>query len=235
MNASVKVPKGISGRPIVHDVDAISIETMKNEVALLALGDFEPLKIVVNVEKYKKEIAEFDNDWVDYLPRVDRPNNRQGLSFTSMPGDNHNDVPSLAEICYKHNRRVSELEICEPTILYEKVKSLHKLFNLFPTLGRTFVVKSNAGGYFVPHRDHPSLNRESFRLIVFPVGVGPYEYDWLMDDKKMFIEPGRVYYVNTRKMHRTISWIDNSQHIILNVPMTSENVATVIANYQHKH
>ena len=64
---------------------------------------------------------------------------------------------------------------------------------------------------------------------------GPYDYDWLMDDRKMPIEPGRVYYVNTRKMHRTMAWVDNSHHIILNVPMTTENVSKVIANYQHRH
>ena len=51
----------------------------------------------------------------------------------------------------------------------------------------------------------------------------------------MPIEPGRVYYVNTRKMHRTMAWVDNSHHIILNVPMTKENVSKVIANYQHRH
>ena len=41
-----------------------------------------------------------------------------------------------------------------------------------------------------------------------------------MDDKKINIEQGRVYYVNTKKTHRTISWTDNSIHLIMNIPFT---------------
>jgi hypothetical protein len=56
-----------------------------------------------------------------------------------------------------------------------------------------------------------------------------------MDDRKMNIEVGRVYYVNTRMTHRTISWVDNSMHLIVNVPMTLENVDKVLKNLQHRH
>jgi len=56
-----------------------------------------------------------------------------------------------------------------------------------------------------------------------------------MDDRKMNIQMGQVYYVNTRMTHRTISWVDNSQHLILNIPFTTENVSKVIANLQHTH
>jgi hypothetical protein len=56
-----------------------------------------------------------------------------------------------------------------------------------------------------------------------------------MDDRKMYIQPGQVYYVNTRMTHRTISWVNNSQHLILNVPFTTDNVARVIANLAHTH
>ena len=79
------------------------------------------------------------------------------------------------------------------------------------------------------------MPRDVFRLIVFLNNCGPYDYDWWMDDRKAQIEHGRVYYVNTRLTHRTISWVNDSIHLILNVPMTSENVAKVIANLQHSH
>ena len=102
-------------------------------------------------------------------------------------------------------------------------------------LGRTFLVKSNIGGYFVPHRDHPSMPRDVFRLIVFLNNCAPLDYDWLMDDKKLQIEQGRVYYVNTRLTHRTVSWVNDSIHLILNVPFNSENVSKVVSNLQHTH
>jgi mannose-6-phosphate isomerase-like protein (cupin superfamily) len=70
---------------------------------------------------------------------------------------------------------------------------------------------------------------------MFANNCGPLDYDWWMDDRKLQIEPGRVYYVNTRKTHRTISWVNDSIHLILNIPMTSANVAKVIANLHHTH
>ena len=208
---------------------------MSNELALLNLGSFEPLNIWVNTSQYLQEIGEFDNDWVDYLPRTDRPNNRKALTVTNLPGKTHTDVPSLAEASYQAGRRLSELEFNQPTDVYHACKSLHPFLEQWQPLGRTFIVQSNVGGYFVPHRDHPSMPRECFRLICFLNNVGPLQYDWLMDDKKMSIQQGQVYYVNTRMTHRTISWINNSQHLILNIPFTTENVAKVIANLAHTH
>ena len=232
---SVIVPPGVSGKPANYNVNNVTLETVSNELVLSNLGPFEPLNIWINLGQYLNEIKQFDNDWVDYLPRTDRPNNRKALTLINLPGKTHKDVPSLAQACVVAGRKVSELEFNEPTDVYRACTSLQPFLDQWKPLGRTFIVKSNIGGYFVPHRDQPSMPRECFRLIVFLNNVGPLQYDWLMDDRKMSIQPGQVYYVNTRMTHRTISWVDNSQHLILNVPFNSENVAKVIANLQHTH
>lgn len=231
----MKVPLGISGQPAHYSADNITDNDLKNEISLLSIGDFEPLNIKINCISLIEELSEFDNDWQLYLPRTDRPNNRYGLTLTTLPGKTHKDAPSLAEASYAAGRRLSELDFNHKTSVYESCQSLQPLFEKFPTLGRTFFVKSNIGGYFVPHRDHPSIPRDVFRLIVFVKNCAPLDYDWLMDDRKLQIEQGRVYYVNTRKTHRTISWVNDSIHLILNVPMNSANVSTVIANLQHTH
>ena len=230
----MKVPPGVSGRAAQYN-GIIDQSTLANELALLNLGPFEPLNIQIDLQKYMQEIAQFDNDWVDYLPRTDRPNNRRALTLTNLPGKTHQDVPSLAEASYAAGRRLSELEFNEKTDVYNACTSLQPFLDSWQPLGRTFIVQSNTGGYFVPHRDHPSMPRECFRLICFLNNCGPLQYDWLMDDRKMNIQMGQVYYVNTRMTHRTISWVDNSQHLILNVPFTTDNVAKVIANLQHTH
>ena len=230
----MKVPPGVSGRAAQYN-GIIDQSTLANELVLLNLGPFEPLNIQIDLQKYMQEIAQFDNDWVDYLPRTDRPNNRRALTLTNLSGKTHQDVPSLAEASYAAGRRLSELEFDQPTDVYNACTSLHPFLDQWQPLGRTFIVQSNTGGYFVPHRDHPSMPRECFRLICFLNNCGPLQYDWLMDDRKMNIQMGQVYYVNTRMTHRTISWIDNSQHLILNVPFTTDNVAKVIANLQHTH
>jgi hypothetical protein len=229
-----KVPPGISGQSAQY-TGIVKPSDMANELALLNLGPFEPLNIHIDLNKYMQEIAQFDNDWVDYLPRTDRSNNRRALTLTNLLSKTHKDVPSLAEASYAAGRRLSELEFNEPTDVYRACTSLQSFLDSWQPLGRTFIVQSNIGGYFVPHRDHPSMPRECFRLIVFLNNCGPLQYDWLMDDRKMNIQMGQVYYVNTRMTHRTISWVDNSQHLILNIPFTTENVAKVIANLQHTH
>ena len=232
---NVIVPSGISGRPQHYDSKEVTIETMANELALINLGHVIPLKWKINCGQFMDEIAAFKDDWVDYLPRTDRPNNRKALAVTNLAGKTHMDNPSLAQASYAAGRKLSETEFHSATDVYNHCMSLRPFLNEWAPLGRTFLVKSDTGGYFVPHRDHPSMPRDVFRLIVFLNNVGPLDYDWLMEDRKMQIEPGRVYYVNTRMTHRTISWVDDSIHLILNIPFTSENVSKIVANLQHTH
>jgi hypothetical protein len=230
------VPPGVSGRVPKFDARQVTLETVANELALLNLGDFEPLNIKINTNRFMQEIAEYDNDWVDYLPRTDRPNNRQGLVLTNLPGKTHQDNPSLAQASVEARRRLSENDFYEKTEVYNTCTSLHPLLEEFQPLGRSFLVKSNIGGHFVPHRDHPSMPRESFRLAVFLNNCAPLQYDWWIDtDRKLPIEMGRVYYINTRKTHRTISWVNDSIHLIMNIPFNSDNVAKVLAHLQHPH
>lgn len=229
-----KVPPGISGKPPVFNSAEVELETLVNEVALLSLGDFEPLDYKINLNNFNYEIEKFKNEWIDYLPRTDRSNNRKGLSLTNFPGWPYNYAPSLPEASLKLNRIPKETEFNEYTKLYYDCPSLGFLEEWHP-LGRTFLVKSGIGGYFVPHRDHPTVPRETFRLIAFLNNCGPTDYDWIMNEQKVFIEPGRVYYVNTRKTHRTISWVNDSIHLIVNVPFTSNNVSKVLAHLLHRH
>ena len=182
-----------------------------------------------------QEISQFDNDWVDYLPRTDRPNNRKAMTLMSLPGKTHKENTSLAEASYAARRQLSELEFNTPTDVYKNCTSLNSVLDQWQPLGRSLIVRCDTGGYFVPHRDEPSMPRDCFRIVAFLNNCGPLQYDWLMDDRKMYIQPGQLYYVNTRMTHRTISWVDNSQHLILNVPFTTANVSKVIASLAHTH
>jgi hypothetical protein len=223
-------------RPPIYKSENVNHTTVTDELALLSIGDFEPLHFSINLGKFENEISKFDNDWVDYLPRTDRVNNRKGLTITNLPGKGHMDNPSQAQAIKEAGRYVSEVEFSEPTDVYKNCPSLHPLLNHFSPLGRTFLVKSNMGGYFAPHRDHPGMPRESFRIAVFLKNCSTYEYDWIVgEDKKAAIELGRAYYINTRKTHRTISWVNDSIHLIINVPFTTENVSKLIGSLQHGH
>jgi hypothetical protein len=228
-------PPGVSGRSIHYDTSSVTLETVADELALLSLGDFEPLDLKVNTNQLMQELDRYRDDWTDYLPRTDRPNNRKGLSLTTIEGIAYNDTPSMPEIIQRLGRIPKESEISFKTEVYDHCQSLHNILESWEPLGRTFFIKSDIGGYFVPHRDHPTLPRDTFRLICFVNNCGPLDYDWWMDNKKLQIEPGRFYYVNTKKTHRTISWVNDSIHLILNVPFTSKNVSNVLAHLQHRH
>lgn len=229
------VPPGVSGREVVQDFSTCTVQDIACELALNNLGDFEPLDFKLNVGQFMKEISFFKNDWVDYLPRTDVRNNRKGLVLSNLPGKSHQDNPSLPQACLEAKRRLSEADFNERTEVYDACESLHPLLDYFSPLGRTFLVNCGIGGFFVPHRDQPYMPRETFRVAVFLNKCGPYEYDWLVDDKKINIELGRAYYINTRRMHRTISWANDSIHLIMNIPFTPENVSKCIAKLQHRH
>lgn len=234
--SNVIVPQGISQRPVEFNAGNVDVETLINETALLTLGDFEPLNFKINTQQFMHEIDRFRDDWVDYLPRPGVHNNRKALAVTNLPGKTHRDNPSLAQACVETGRMLSENEFYHPTDVYKHCASLHPLLSTFDFLGRTFLVNCGVGGYFMPHRDHPSMPRPSFRIVVFLNNCGPMQYDWLMDtDRKMPIELGRAYYVNTRKTHRTMSWTADSIHLIINVPFSSVNVSKVFASLQYRH
>lgn len=233
---TVVVSTGVSQRPIQYDSSKVDLETVSNELALLQLGDFEPLDFKIDTNLFMNEIRQFANDWVPYLPRANHQNNRKSLTLTNLKGKTHRDSPSQAQATVENGRPVSEIEFNVPTDVYRRCSSLHNVLDTFSPLGRTFLLNAGMGGHFLPHRDHPSMPRKTFRLAAFLNNCAPMDYDWIMEtDKKLPIELGRVYYVNTRKTHRTISWVNDSIHLIINVPMTSENVAKVLYHLRHRH
>ena len=89
MTDNVIVKPGVSGQSVKFNAKEVDCETLANEVALLSLGDWEGLKVKVNCGQYSKQIKEFENDWVDYLPRTDKINNRKALSLLNLPGKTH--------------------------------------------------------------------------------------------------------------------------------------------------
>lgn len=233
---NVVVNSGVSQRPVQYDSSKVDLETVSNELALLQLGDFEPLDFKIDVNQFMTEIKGFSSDWVPYLPRAGATNNRKSLTLTNLKGKTHTDSPSQAQATVENGRPVSELEFNQPTDVYRRCRSLHEVLDTFSPLGRSFLLNAGIGGHFVPHRDHPTLPRKTFRLAAFLNNCAPMDYDWIMEtDKKLPIELGRVYYVNTRKTHRTMSWVNDSIHLIINVPMTSENVAKVLYHLRHRH
>ena len=117
-----------------------------------------------------------------------------------------------------------------PTQAYHELTSIRPLLDYWGTLGRTMIIRANAGGWFPPHRDSPYLARDCFRVITFLGNAsGMDSYEWWLNDVRQTVIANRTYFVDTRKVHRTHSWSDNSLHLILNVPKTWENVMKLMS------
>ena len=209
-------------------------EDLKCELQLSALDVWEPLKYEFDLGHFKKQMAKYEDKWVPYLRREGVVNNREGLCLMGMPGDSYNDGLSMPEARRRHGRKLDECDFNAPTELYNDLTSLHPMLEYFQPLGRTMIVNTHAGGWFPPHKDNPQLTRSTFRIVAFLSRATQHDaYEWEMAGQKWPITPGKAYYVDTRKTHRTHSWFNNSLHLVVNVPKTWENVMKLMSVTQN--
>jgi uncharacterized protein YjhX (UPF0386 family) len=201
---------------------------------LSSLGDIVPLDFTIDIKKIQNELENFKNDWKQYNPR--KPYNRQGLSITSLDGKLTGipDLDSLFEYNKLNNTNVTEVDINVKTSVANKIISLNPLLDIFDTIGRSHFIKLNQGGFFPPHRDGKILEVTCFRILTMCHNCDPKQFVFLYENKKIDLEPGRPYYINTRKEHSVFSYVDNSVQCVLNIPLTKENVNAVINHLRAK-
>lgn len=204
-------------------------EQIRCEQQLAMLGDYTKLRFRLNLDKFDLEISQYEDEWVQYLPRENEHNPRQGLMLSGLENDSHKDSLSLPEARKRAGRKVMESDFKYPTQLLKDLTSVHDLCDWFYPLGRTFLIRANAGSYFPPHRDHPYLTRDCFRICAFLHNTCNDVFEWEQNGKILNITEGDVYYVDTTKVHRTHSWRNGSIHLIMNIPKTWENVIKLIS------
>ena len=209
--------KGVDGRMIDSNI----------ALYLSNLGDVVPLNVSVNIEKTRKELEYFKDEWKQYNPR--KPNPREGLSITSLDGKLSGipDLDSLIEYNKLNNVRVKEIDINVRTAVAEKVQSITPLLDIFDTLGRSHFIRLNRGGFFPPHRDSKILNVNCFRVITLCHNCKRSDFNFIYEDRLLNLKPGVPYYINTRKVHSVFSYVDDSVQCVLNVPLTEENYKAI--------
>ena len=201
---------------------------------LSSLGDIVPLDFCLDIKQLEKELSQFENDWKQYNPR--KPNNRQGLSITSLDGKLSGvpDLDSLFEYNKQHNTNINEVDITVKTPVASNISVIQRLLDVFDTLGRSHFIRLNKGGFFPPHRDGKILDITCFRVLTLCHNCTPSQFTFRYEDKILNLEPGRPYFVNTRKMHSVFSYVDNSVQCVLNVPLTKNNYNSIIKHLAAK-
>ena len=203
-------------------------EQLMCEMQLAALDFWEPLRFKVKEKTFNEQIESYQDKWIPYLRKEGVMNDREGMMLWGLEGDTHTDSLSMPEAIRRTGRSLKDSDFKYPTELYNQLECLHPALDMFAPLGRTMLIKMNKGSFFVPHKDDPYLTRDCFRIAAFFGKVNDFE--WEMCGQKVDIEPGRFYYVDTRKTHRTHSWQHSSIHLIVNIPKTWENVLKITTN-----
>ena len=201
---------------------------------LSSLGDIVPLDFCLDIKQLEKELSQFEGDWKQYNPR--KPNNRQGLSITSLDGKLSGvpDLDSLFEYNKQHNTNINEVDISVKTPVASNISVIQRLLDVFDTLGRSHFIRLNTGGFFPPHRDGKILDITCFRVLTLCHNCTPSQFTFMHEDKIIKLEPGRPYFINTRKMHSVFSYVDNSVQCVLNVPLTKNNYNSIIEHLAAK-
>lgn len=167
-----------------------------------------------------EELSKYPRDsWPRYNPR--KPIERYCLDLTQIPGGNDN-VSSLNEYNISHNKKYTNRDFTEPTEVYHGLPTLKMLLEPFrPWLGRSHVIRIDAGGYFPPHYDSVVADDDGYdvRLVFGINNVDKQSFKWLYDtdDKVLDLSTGGIWAINTSKPHSVFSFKNDAIIAVVNL------------------
>ena len=185
--------------------------------------------------KIMSELQTYNDSWKPYNTK--KPNNRWGLSITSIDGELSGipDLDSLYEYNLKHNTDIKNHDIKEFTEVYKNSKTLQKVIEPWkPWLGRCHFLKLNKGGFFPEHYDINKLDfsYEDTRLIAFVNNNEKNTMKFLYEDTLMNVKEGSLYWFNASKRHSVFSMVDDCIMIVFCLKFDETLFKTIIEQYK---
>lgn len=195
---------------------------------LTRYGDFYQLNFSISLSKILEELKLYKNDWVKYNPRKNIP--RYGLSITSLDGGLSGipDLDSVREYNIKNNLNLDETDFNKKTEVWNLVDSGLREFD--GHLGRTHFIRMDRTGCFPPHRDQYSRDINSFRLFIPIEKCNPPGTYFILDNKILNFEHGKVYFINTCKEHTIFTMSEFSLFVVANIILSEKSVDKVLNN-----
>jgi hypothetical protein len=177
---------------------------------LNTMSDWIELNPGFKKDKLLEELKPFENDWKKYNPK--KPNNRYGLSVTSIDGGLHGipDLTSLRDWEIQTGELIHNHDLNVPTDVYKNCPTLQAILEPWkPWLGRCHFLRMDRGSFFPEHFD---INKEDYsydevRFIGF-VKCNEYDFKWIYDDKIIKGNQGTLWYFNGNKRHSVFSFKD---------------------------
>jgi len=194
----------------------------------LEMQNFDPNQIMHDLEMWK-------DSWQPYNRK--KPNNRFGLSITSLDGGLGGipDLDSLYEYNKIHGTDVKNHDIKTYTPVYNNSIALQKIIEPWkPWLGRCHFLKLNAGGYFPEHYDINKLDYayDEIRLIGFVNNTSKYTMKFLYEDNLLDVQNGSLYWFNANKRHSVFSMTDDCIMLVFCLKFDEHLFEKVIQEYK---
>ena len=163
-------------------------------------------------DKLLEELKPFEKDWKRYNYNTKKPNNRWGLSVTSIDGGLHGvpDLSSLRDWEIQTGEVIHNQDLNVPTDVWKKCPTLQTILEPWKKwLGRCHFLRMDRGSYFPEHFD---INKEDYsydevRFVGF-VKCNEYDFKWIYDDKVIKGNSGSLWYINGNKRHSVFSFSD---------------------------
>lgn len=198
---------------------------------LLSLGKVVPLQKTKKMAHIIEHITSFEQHFKPYNPRK-QGYNRYGLCITSQDGSFAHvpDLDSLIEYNKEHGTSFNESDFREWTPFFQTCSELREMMTPFHEyMGRSHILRLNRGGFFPFHRDSITLIPTSFRLLI-SFGNPFHHFVFLLDNERVYFEPGRLYFVNTRLSHCLFSLEDKSDFAVFNIDLCEGSVKALLSS-----
>jgi len=191
-------------------------------------GDQFALNKYIDPYDLLKELEAYKEQWTQYNPRKSHIK-RYALSVL-----NHNgkigpgpDIDSLLEYNQVHQTSFKESDFNKATTVYTYSRLLpHLLKVVFPYSLTSHILKLSPGSFFPPHRDHNYGKQTFFRMLVPLKNFNPPYFYFMMKQKALYWDYGRLYVLNTTKQHAlfNVSVNTDSFFLVITVKVCKESI-----------
>ncbi len=219
-------------------LNLLLVEATLNQTQILeplsSLGPIVELDFKINASRFEAEMTQLEARWRPYNLR--KKISRFGLSLTSLNGEieGNPDLDSLTEYNFENHTNFVEKDFSKLTDSAFKLLTLQPLFKFFENnLGRSHLIRLNAGGHFPPHRD-AYINPTCFRIFAACSNCEDDQFVFLINKTRVQIRPWQVYFIDTRLEHSVFSFCDNSVQLVLNIFLNEKTVLDVLKKVKIK-
>lgn len=196
---------------------------------LFTLGDIVPLKFNYNTHSILNQLTKWETSWQKYNPR-DGGIPRYGLPYTSIDGNVIDPIglDSIRQYNKLHGTRYLEEHFCHLTEVGSGIEELQPLNEFLGNcIFRSHFLRLGKGGFFPPHRD--AIYNTSFRLIM-PLNFSQDTTFFMYEGKPLNLDNGRLYAMNTVKVHSLFSMTNYMTMLVFNVGLTEDIVERMYLN-----